>query len=45
METKKYKLEIELESDLDEFKLKQYFEDNFDTSFLTINKIEIKDGN
>ena len=42
MSSQKYKIEIELESCLDEFKLKQFFEDHFDTSFLQVNKIEVK---
>lgn len=41
MENPKYKVEIELESCLDEIKLKQFFEDHFDTSFLKINKMNI----
>jgi hypothetical protein len=41
MENSKYKIEIELESDLDEYKVKQFFEDHFDTGFLKINKINI----
>ena len=41
MNSQKYKINIELESDLDEFKLKQYFEEHFDTAFLRVNKIEI----
>ena len=41
MSSQNYKLEIELESDLDESKVKQFFEDHFDTAFLKINKINI----
>lgn len=42
MENFNYKIEIELESPLDEVKLKQYFNEHFDTAFLTINKLNIK---
>ena len=40
-----YKIELELESFLDEVKLKQYFEDNFDMDFLQIKKIDITKEN
>jgi len=43
MGPKKYKIEIELESDLEEFKVRQFFEDHFDTAFLTIKKINISE--
>lgn len=42
MQNQTFRIEMELESSLDETRLRQYFEDNFDMAFLKINLIKVE---
>ena len=42
MDSQKYKLTADVNSDLEEFRILEYLKDHFDTAFLTVDNIKLE---